>query len=151
MHSILASFCMISDHGIIALVRVNVLYNQELVLSQLILSSFKSLSKLPTSWNDVVRCNGPAITRSDTKGKALAIKIGIALPILSPISGHGFPPCLGPFNGNSMDISCAPNVCYQHQVEVGMTIDSKPYSSFLHTRYPAVDRLIRKSKKENVY
>lgn len=62
----------------------------------------------------------------------------VALPILTPISGHGLPPGSRPFDRNRMDISCTRDVGDQNQVEEGVAVDGKPDTSLLSTGHPSV-------------
>lgn len=43
------------------------------------------LPKGPTSWSNVVGDHGTAVTCGDLEGEALAIEIGVALPVLAPV------------------------------------------------------------------
>lgn len=52
------------------------------------LTAFKGLSKLPTSRNDIIVGECGSIAGCDFEGEALAIEVGIALPILPPVSWH---------------------------------------------------------------
>ena len=97
------------------------------------LTTLKSLSKLPICWNHVVTGHSLSITGGDLEWETLSIHVVIALPVLAPVPWHGLPSCLRPFDGHRMDVSCTSNVADQHQVEVRVSIDGKPYSSFLHT------------------
>lgn len=49
------------------------------------LTTFKGLSKLPTSRNDIIVDECSSIAGCDFEGEGLAIEVGIALPILSPV------------------------------------------------------------------
>ena len=96
------------------------------------------MSKLPISWNHVVASDSPSITGGDLEWETLSIEVVIALPVLAPVPWHGLPPCVRPLDGHWLNISCASNVGDQYQVEVRVTIDGKPYSSFLHTGDPVL-------------
>lgn len=61
------------------------------VVDGLELRAFIGLAKLPIGRNEVIGSESVTITKSDLKGKALAIQIVVALPILAPISRHGLP------------------------------------------------------------
>lgn len=63
-------------------------------IDNLKLTLLEGLPKLPISRHHVVACHGSPVTGGDLKRKALAIKIGVTLPVLTPVSGHGLPPCL---------------------------------------------------------
>jgi len=93
------------------------------------LSTSVCLSEGPPSWGNIVGHHCVAITGCDLKGEALAIEIVVALPVLTPISGHWHPPGSGPFYGHTMHIPGTSYVCYQDQVEVGVTIYREPYAT----------------------
>ena len=105
-------------------------------LALLELPSFKSLSKSPILWHNIVAGNCPAIAGCDSEGEALAIDIWVALPILAPVSWHGLPASPRSFDRHSMNITCTCHIGYQDQVEVGMTINGEPNASILHTWDP---------------
>jgi len=86
------------------------------------------LAKGPPSWGSIVGHHCVAITGCDLKGEALAIEIVVALPVLTPVPGHWHPSSSGPFDGHSMHIPSTSYVCYEDQVEVGVTIDCEPYA-----------------------
>lgn len=67
----------------------------------------------------------------------MAVEIGVALPVLAPVSGHGLPASFGPFDRDRTDVPCTRDVGDQNQIEVGVAVDCEPYSSFLHTRHPS--------------
>lgn len=102
------------------------------------LTAFERLPELPISGRHVVASEGSTVTGGDSKGEALAVEIGIALPILAPISWHGYPPGFGPFDRECMDIPCTRDVGDQNQVEVCVTIDREPNPPFLDTWHPVV-------------
>lgn len=101
------------------------------------LPTFKGLSELPTRWCRVVAGDGPAIACGDLEREALAIEVGVALPVLAPVPGHGLPPCPRPFDGHRVHVSCPTHVRDQDQIEVRVAVDCKPYAPFLCTGYPA--------------
>lgn len=49
------------------------------------LSTTVSLSKGPAGWDNVVGDDCTAVTGGDLEGKALAIEVAVALPVLSPV------------------------------------------------------------------
>lgn len=93
------------------------------------------MAKLPIGRDEIIGSESVTITQSDLKGKTLAVEIVVALPILAPISRHGLPSCSRPLYGHSVDITCAAHVRDQNKVEVGVTIDCEPHSTFFHTWY----------------
>lgn len=96
------------------------------------------MSKLPIRRCDVVVGEGSSVTESDLKGERLAVEVGVALPVLAPIPRHGLPSIgFGTFDGNRVDIPCTSNVGDENQIEVRVSIDCEPHSSFLHARDPA--------------
>jgi len=50
------------------------------------LATNKSLPKLPISRDNVVAGDGAAIASSDFEGERLAVEVGVALPVLAPVS-----------------------------------------------------------------
>ena len=55
------------------------------------LCSSEGLSKGPASMDTIVGDNRAAIAGGDFEGEALSIKVGVALPVLAPVPGHGLP------------------------------------------------------------
>ena len=107
-------------------------------ITNLELSSFKSLSKFPIGWHYIVAGHGLAIAGGDLEGYALTNQFGVALPVLAPVPSHGFPPCPGSFNGDGSDIPCTTHIRYQYQDEVGVAVHGEPYASLHSTRNPSV-------------
>lgn len=64
------------------------------VLGSSELAPFKSLAELPVGGHDVVAGDGLAVAGGDLEGEGLAVEVGIALPVLAPVPGHGLPPGL---------------------------------------------------------
>lgn len=100
------------------------------------MASLKGLAELPPGRHDVVAGDGLPIAGGDLEGEALAVEVAIALPILAPVSRHGLPPGLRPFDGHRMHVSGPSNIGDENQVEVRVTIDSEPYPSLLRTGDP---------------
>jgi len=98
------------------------------------LCPFKCLTKLPVSRHKVVASDSSTITCSHLKREALTIQVRVALPILPPVSRHGLPTSPWPLDGHRVNITSSSNICHQNQVEVWVTIDGEPDTSFLHTR-----------------
>ncbi len=94
------------------------------------LSSFISLSKTPGSRCCIHGGYRVAITSSDKEGDGLSHKILVALPVLTPVSGHWDPVChVGSFHGDCTHISRATHIAHQHQIEVRIAIDGEPNPS----------------------
>lgn len=74
------------------------------------LTPYESLTELPIRWRHVVASDNSTITGGDLKRKTLAIEVWIALPVLTPVPGHGLPASFGPFDWDCMDISCTRDV-----------------------------------------
>lgn len=74
------------------------------------MGSGERLPERPARRGHVVGDKGAAVARGDLKREALPVEIGVVLPILPPVSGHGLPPCPGPFDGNCLDIAGAAHV-----------------------------------------
>ena len=100
------------------------------------LTSLECLAKLPISGCGVVASEGPSIAGGDLEGEALAVEVVVVLPVLAPVSRHGLPPWLWSLDWHGVDVPGAADVADQYQVEVRVTIDCEPYSSFLHTGHP---------------
>ena len=101
------------------------------------MTTFKSLAELPTSRSNIVTSNSSSITRSNLKWETLSIEVRVTLPILAPISWHGLPSGLRTLDRHRMDVTGSSNVGDEYQVEVRVSIDCEPNSSFSYTRYPA--------------
>lgn len=82
------------------------------------LGTLKGLTELPVARNDVVAGDGTAVAGGDLEREALSVQVIVALPVLSPISRHGLPFCIGSFDRHRLDIAGAADVGDQHQVEV---------------------------------
>jgi len=99
------------------------------------LNSFKCLAELPICRSDVIGSDDSPIASADLEGESLAIQIGVALPILSPVAGHCLPTSVGTFDRNCLHIACASYVGNEHQIEVGVPIDRESNSTFPHAWY----------------
>lgn len=73
-----ADLCIIYEH--------KSMYKSFLSTDHLKLTTFKGLSKFPTSRHDIGADECESIASGDFKGEALAIEVGVALPILAPVS-----------------------------------------------------------------
>ena len=65
------------------------------------------------------------------EGECLAIEVGIALPVLAPIAGHGEPAGAGALDGDGRDIARAAHIGDKHQIEEGVAIHREMYASIL--------------------
>lgn len=90
----------------------------------------------PTRWCDVVGDDVTAVAGGDDEGEALAVEIGIALPVLPPISGHWLPPGPRAFYGHRVNVAGAAHVGHQNQVEVRVTVYREPNPSAPPTSHP---------------
>nr|GFB04492.1 hypothetical protein [Tanacetum cinerariifolium] len=77
----------------------------------------------------VIASHDSSITGCYLEREALAVKIRVALPILTPVSRQCLPPSFGSFDRDTMNIPCPAYVGYQNQVEVGVTVDCEPHAS----------------------
>jgi len=68
------------------------------------LSPGEGLAEGPTGMGDVVRDDAAAVAGGDPEGERLAVEVGVALPVLAPVSRHGLPPSPGPFDGHAMHV-----------------------------------------------
>ncbi len=103
------------------------------------LSSFISLTKTPGSRCHIQGGYRVAITSSDKEGDGLSHKILVALPVLTPVSGHWDPVChVGSFHGDCTHISRATHIAHQHQIEVRIAIDGEPNPSTSCAIHPTV-------------
>lgn len=100
------------------------------------MSSRKSLAERPASRCDIVGHNGAAVAGSDLEGQALAVEIGVALPVLPPVSRHGLPPCSRTFDGNCMHIAGSTDVDDEYEVEIGVPVDREPYPTLSVAGHP---------------
>lgn len=96
------------------------------------LFSFECLSVPPVGRGDVVGCESSALAVGYFKRQRLASEVGIALPVLAPVSGHGNPACSRPFHLDSRDKPVGARVCDENLVEVGAPCygESDPALSF---------------------
>jgi len=60
-------------------------------LSELV--AIEGLSKGPTWGCNIVRHQVASIAGGNLKREALSIEVGVALPVLTPVSGHSLPIC----------------------------------------------------------
>ena len=111
------------------------------------MATCEGLSKLPIGGDDIVAGDGSSVAAGDLEGEGLAIEVGVALPVLSPVPGHGLPTGLGPFDGHRVNISRTGNVGDEHQVEVGVAIDGEPDPSLLRTGHPATEHTAQRQEK----
>ena len=123
--------------NIVYFFKIKKLWNKNLELN-----SLERLSELPICRDNVVASHPPTITGADLDWKTLSIEVGIALPVLAPVPWHRLPRwrSLGPLDRHRMHVSGASYICYQHQVEVRVAVDGKPYSSFPHTCHPVLTK-----------
>jgi len=55
------------------------------------LVAIESLAKGPTWRCNIVRDNGASLAGGNLKREALSIEVTVALPVLTPVSGHRLP------------------------------------------------------------
>lgn len=106
------------------------------LIDKLELAPCKCLPKLPTRRRHVVAGEGSPVTGGDLKRQALAVDVRVALPILAPIPRHRLPPAVRSLNRHRVHIPCSADVRHQHQVEVRVPVDGKPYPALLHAGHP---------------
>lgn len=56
------------------------------------LPPFICLSELPTGRRNIIASEGSAIATCDLERQGLVVEVGVALPVLAPISRHRLPP-----------------------------------------------------------
>ncbi|URE17110.1 hypothetical protein MUK42_03921 [Musa troglodytarum] len=100
------------------------------------LAALEGLAELPAGGRDVEAGDGAAVAGGDAEGEALAVEVGVALPVLAPVAGHHLPPGLGALDGHGVHVAGARDVGDQHQVEVGVAVDGEPDPALLHARHP---------------
>ncbi|KAB8084081.1 hypothetical protein EE612_006543, partial [Oryza sativa] len=102
------------------------------------LAALEGLAELPAGRHDVVAGDGAAVADGDLEGEALAVEVGVALPVLAPVAGHGLPPGAGPLDRHGLHVAWAGHVGHKNQVEVGVPVDGEPDPALLHARHPSV-------------
>lgn len=100
------------------------------------LSPRVGLPKLPPRRCDIIANQRPAIASGHLEGEALAVEVGVALPILAPILRHCLPPNLRTFDRHGVDVAGATNIGDQDQIEIRMAVNREPNSSLLLTGDP---------------
>ena len=80
-----------------------------------------------------------SISRGDTERQSLAREHGIALPVLTPISGHRDPsPRPAPLHLHRHHVPAPAHVREQHKVEIRVPIDGEAHAAFLLARHAPV-------------
>lgn len=100
------------------------------------MASSVGLAKGPACRGNIVGDYGAAIAGDYSEGEALAIEVGVALPVLAPVPWHRLPGSSWTLDGNSMDIAGAPHVGDEDKIEVGMAIDGEPDASWFSAGNP---------------
>lgn len=68
------------------------------------LSAGEGLAEGPTGIGNVVGDDAMAIAGGDPEGERLAVEVGVALPVLAPVSRHGLPPRPRPSDRHPMHV-----------------------------------------------
>lgn len=76
---------------------------QKLLLLELF--PFKYLTELPVWWSNIIRSECSSATGGHLKRYRLPLEIHIALPVLSPISSHRYPPSFWSFHFQSYHLT----------------------------------------------
>lgn len=97
----------------------------------------KDLAKGPVRGDNVVGQDSATVAGGHLKGQALSVEVSVALPVLTPVSGHGHPVGSGTFDGNCLDIAGTSNVGDKDEVEVGVAVHSESDASFSSAWDPA--------------
>lgn len=95
----------------------------------------ESLAKLPIRWHNVPWSGSPTVTGCDSEREWLTNQDRVWLPVLTPVTTHGHPTSLWPFQAHLHDIPCTRDVGDQNQVEVTETVDCESDSTLLSTRH----------------
>ena len=82
------------------------------------LSPIEGLPKRPVGWSCIVGDYSVAIAGSDLEGEGLTIQVIVALPVLSPVSGHCLPTGFRAFDGYRDHITSSTYICYENKIEV---------------------------------
>lgn len=70
----------------------------------------EGLAEGPAGGGNIVGDYSTTITRCDLKREALPVEIVVALPVLSPVSGHWLPTTPGTLDGHRMYIAGSADV-----------------------------------------
>ena len=97
------------------------------IVALLELFSFIRLTKLPICWSNTVRCKCPAATGCYLKRKWLPYKIDIALPVLSPVSRHRYPPRFRALHFHCYYFTIQSHISYQDLAEVSAPAHCESY------------------------
>ena len=97
--------------------------------------AFIGPTKLPIGRDEIIGRESATIAKGDLKGEALTVEVVVALPVLAPISRHRLPSSSRPLYRHSVDVASAAHVRDQNKVEVGVTVNCEPHSTFLHAWY----------------
>ena len=107
----------------------------KLVMSHSVLvSGLESLSEMPVGRRNVQACENTVITRGHTKRQLLSREHDIALPVLTPVACHRYPPSVAPLHLHRHDVATPTNVGHQHEVEVWVPVDGEADTPFLLAR-----------------
>ena len=92
--------------------------------------ALEALTKPPIGRNDVESCFDSSIAELNFERKRLAIKVGVALPVSSPVSWHSLPFLASrAFNPNFRDLTSSSYVWDENQLEIVPTIHCESHPS----------------------
>jgi hypothetical protein len=80
----------------------------------------------PASGRDVVRRDDAAVVGPEAEGEALAVEVGVALPVGAPVAAHGHPARGGALDPRLRHHAAAAHVGDGDQLEVAAPLDGEP-------------------------
>jgi len=112
------------------------------------LRAFKGLAETPVGRGSIQGCGGSAIASGDAEGDGLPDQHRVSLPVHAPIARHRLPyAAIAALELHGSDISFAPDVGDEHQVEVLVAIDREANASILHAWDPDTNKQTAKKHK----
>lgn len=101
------------------------------------LFSLKCLTESPVWWSNIVGGYCSSSAGGDLERERLSGEVEIALPVLSPVPTHGYPPCLRSLHFDSNHFPIRAYIGDEDLIVEGSPVNGKPYSPTSLTLYPA--------------
>jgi hypothetical protein len=108
------------------------------------------LAKRPVRGSHIVGDHRSSVAGCDLERQDLTIKVRVALPVLSPVPGHGLPTCFRAFNRHSNSITSSTNIGYENKIEVRVAVDCEPDSTTLFASNSAYIYIYRERERERL-
>jgi len=135
------------------LLKLKIQASPKLILSRLLnllilkLFSFKCLSEHPLCRCYIVRCDCFSTADCYLKRQRLVLKVDIAMPVLSPVPSHWYPPCSRPLHFHSNHFTIHTNIGNQHLIEVRTPTHCESHATTSFTLYSATNLNINNGVK----